>query len=101
MLFAFFERLVTIGSCHDSCQFSNLFREYGHIGQLTEIAHTIGFYPLVDLLLCFFESHGYSLFLVSMQMVTGPLFSNSTFMSAPNSPVPISLPKAFVNASQK
>ena len=27
-----------------------------------------------------------SLFLVSMQMVTGPLFNNSTFMSAPNSP---------------
>ncbi len=36
-----------------------------------------------------------------MQMVTGPSFSNSTFMSAPNCPVATSLPKASLNALQK
>ena len=36
----------------------------------------------------------YSLFFVSMQMVTGPSFNSSTFMSAPNSPVPTGLPRA-------
>lgn len=34
----------------------------------------------------------YSLFFVSIQIVTGPSFSNSTFISAPNSPVPTGLP---------
>ena len=36
----------------------------------------------------------YSLFFVSMQMVTGPSLRSSTFMSAPNSPVPTCLPIA-------
>ena len=36
----------------------------------------------------------YSLFLVSMQMFTGPSFKSYTFISAPNSPVPTSRPSA-------
>ena len=36
----------------------------------------------------------YSLFFVSIEMVTGPSFNSSTFMSAPNSPVPIGFPIA-------
>ena len=36
-----------------------------------------------------------------MQIVTGPSLSSSTFMSAPNSPVPISFPIAELILSQK
>ena len=43
----------------------------------------------------------HSLFLESMMMVTGPSLSSSTFMSAPNSPVPTSLPIAVLNCWQK
>ena len=64
------------------------------------------FYPMVYRLLGFFcafrqcrQQHqalpAYSLFFVSMQMVTGPSFSNSTFMSAPKSPVPIVFPMQY------
>ena len=34
------------------------------------------------------------------QIVTGPSFKSSTFMSAPKVPVPISLPNAAVNSLQ-
>ena len=43
----------------------------------------------------------YSLFLVSIQMVTGPSLTSSTFMSAPNSPVPTCLPSASLMRVQK
>lgn len=46
-------------------------------------------------------SSAYSLFFVSMHIVTGPSLSNSTFIIAPNSPVPIDLPIASVMSSQK
>ena len=52
----------------------------------------IAYYFLGVLIPCFYGA--YSLFLVSMQMVTGPSLSSSTFMSAPNSPVPTGLPRA-------
>lgn len=42
----------------------------------------------------------YSLFFVSMQIVTGPSFKSSTFMSAPNSPVPTCLPIASLSLRQ-
>lgn len=41
----------------------------------------------------------YSLFFVSMQMVTGPSLSSSTFMSAPNSPVCTGLPNCTAMAA--
>jgi hypothetical protein len=44
--------------------------------------------------------HCYSLFLVSMHIVTGPSFSISTFMSAPNSPVPTGFPMASERSLQ-
>ena len=37
----------------------------------------------------------YSLFFVSITIVTGPSFSSSTFISAPNTPVPTVLPRSF------
>ena len=42
----------------------------------------------------------YSLFLVSIHIVTGPSLSSSTFMSAPNSPVPTGLPRAVLKSLQ-
>ena len=55
MLFAFLERLVAVGSCHNAGQFAHFFGQYGHIGQFAEIADTIGLDPLVNLFLCFFQ----------------------------------------------
>lgn len=49
-------------------------------------------FELINLLL-------YSLFLVSITIVTGPSFTNSTFISAPNSPVPIFFPRSADNCS--
>ncbi len=43
----------------------------------------------------------YSLFFVSIQIVTGPSFNSSTFISAPNSPVPTCLPIASESCEQK
>ena len=67
-------------------------------------SYTDRFNPFVYLFLCFVYSHiflFYSLFLVSMQMVTGPWFNRSTFISAPNSPVCTGLPSASPNFRQK
>lgn len=47
------------------------------------------------------RNHHYSLFLVSIQIVTGPSFSNSTFISAPNLPVPTCFPIASESWAQK
>ena len=38
-------------------QFSYLFRQNCHIGQLAEVADAVCFHPLVHLFLCFFQSH--------------------------------------------
>ena len=43
----------------------------------------------------------YSLLLVSIQIVTGPSLMSATFMSAPNSPVPTSLPMSAESVVQK
>ena len=45
-------------------------------------------------------NRNYSLFLVFMQMVTGPSLTRATFMSAPNSPVPTVRPMAAESAAQ-
>ena len=96
LVFALLKALVAIAACHDAGKLAHLFCEARHVGEFREIAHAVGLYPFVHGLLCFAYCHFYlySLFLVSMQMVTGPSLSNSTFMSAPNSPVPTGLPKA-------
>ena len=46
-------------------------------------------------------SRSYSLLLVSIQMVTGPSLMSATCMSAPNSPVPTSLPMSAERVEQK
>ena len=53
----------------------------------------------IDIVVLFFSI--YSLFLVSIHIVTGPSFSSSTFMSAPNSPVATCLPIASESCVQK
>ena len=99
IFFSLLKGLVAILARHNSCQFTYFFGQYGHIGELAEVTHSILLNPGVYFFLCFFQCD-YSLFFVSMQMVTGPSFNNSTFMSAPNSPVPISLPNAKLNSLQ-
>ena len=42
----------------------------------------------------------HSLFFVSMQMVTGPSFSSSTFISAPNSPAATGFPSCSSTTSR-
>ena len=96
-LFALLEALVAVCSGDDTSQFSYFFRETSHIGKFAEIAHAIFLDPLIYCFLCFFYRHfliPYSLLWVSIMIVTGPSFSNSTFMSAPNSPVPTGFPSA-------
>ena len=74
-------------SRHDSRHFAYFFGKTCHVCEFTEISHSVLLYPGINLCLKFLKSHDYSLFLVSMQIVTGPSLSNSTFMSAPNVPV--------------
>jgi len=94
------ERLISVFACHHTCQFAYFLGQNGHIGQFAEVTYTIRFNPAVHFFLCFFQCH-YSLFLVSIHIVTGPLFRSSTFMSAPNSPVPTSLPRPMLSSWQK
>ena len=62
---------------------------------------SISYLPSILIDLCLWndflviERYTYSLFFVSIHIVTGPSFNNSTFMSAPNSPVPIGFPNAI------
>ena len=55
--FALLEGLVTIFTCHDTCQFTHFFSQYGNIGQLAEVAHAVCFNPAVYFFLCFFQCH--------------------------------------------
>ena len=55
--FAWFEALVAVLSCNDSSQFSYLLCEASHVGEFTEIAHTVFLDPLVYSQLCFFDGH--------------------------------------------
>lgn len=74
---------------------------------LLSILLLYGLFHFVALLLPPFGRGGvgffsyYSLFFVSIQMVTGPSFSSSTFMSAPNSPVATCLPSCWLKSPQK
>ena len=56
-LLAGFGRLVAIGTCHDTSYLAHLFGENSHIGQFAKVAHAIGFYPSVDLLLSLLYRH--------------------------------------------
>ena len=54
--------------------------------------------------LCFsvlLSNNRYSLLFVSIQIVTGPSLMSATFISAPNSPVPTSLPIRLERVEQK
>src|SRR5690606_32235533 len=75
-------------------------RKLGHIGKFIKIAYPMGLYPFVYGFLCVFYVH-YSLFFVSICMVTGPSLSSATFMSAPKIPVPTFLPRSFSNCTTK
>lgn len=65
------------------------------------------FFPIPFISVCSFSINlimvsfcCYSLCFVSIQMVTGPSLSSSTFMSAPNSPVPTDFPSAVLRSLQ-
>src|SRR5690606_28734041 len=75
-----------------ACNFPNLLHQDGRVGQLVKITNARIVDPAVNRLLCFFNGHAYSLFFVSIEMVTGPSFSKLIFMSAPKTPVCTSLP---------
>ena len=49
----------------------------------------------------FLSNNCYSLLFVSIQIVTGPSLMSATFISAPNSPVPTSLPIRLERVEQK
>ena len=101
-LFSGLERLVAIAASHNAGHLAHLFGEDGHIGQFAEISYPHTLYPGINLLLCLFYRHRtHSLFFVSIHIVTGPSFTNSTCISAPKTPVATCCPISSEKRRQK
>ena len=57
IIVAGFARLLSIATSYDARHLANFLAEYRHVGQLIEVAHTIGLNPLVNALLRLLYSH--------------------------------------------
>ena len=55
IFFSLLKGLVAILARHNSCQFTYFFGQYGHIGELAEVTHSILLNPGVYFFLCFFQ----------------------------------------------
>ena len=91
------EGLIAVFSGDDSCHFTDLFGQTAMF--VNSLKYRTQYFLIHESTICCLPllslfHPSYSLFCESINMVTGPSFSSSTFMSAPNVSVCTSFPKS-------